>query len=154
MISESETIEKIEHALIPILQDDNIELIDIEFNPSGKRWLLRIYIEKEGGVTIADCEGVNRELGRVLDVEDLIEHPYLFEVSSPGLTRPLKKREDFIRYKGRVCRILTKQEIDGKNEFKGEIVNTTEDEVEIKGKIGVFTIPICAIKKANLELEL
>jgi ribosome maturation factor RimP len=154
MIPERETIKKIENVLTPILQDEHLELVEIAFQPIGKRWLLRIYIDKEGGVTIADCERVNRELGRTLDVEDFIEHPFVLEVSSPGLTRPLKTMEDFTRYRGRLCKIVTTEQIYGKNEFRGEIVNTTEEEVEIKGKIDVFTIPLCAIKKANLEFEL
>jgi ribosome maturation factor RimP len=151
MVSERETIEKIERILTPILEEDCLELIDIEFRPSGKRWLLRVYIEKDGGVTISDCEKVNRELGRTLDVEDIIEHPYTLEVSSPGLTRPLKNVNDFNRYKGKQCRIITSKPLQERNEFSGEIIRITEDEVEIKGKIGVFTIPICDIKKAHLD---
>jgi len=152
-MSDQETIRKIEDILTPILLEDRLELIDIEFHPIGKRWLLRVYIDKEGGVTIADCETVNRELGRILDVEDFIEHTYTLEVSSPGLTRPLKKKEDFDKYKGKLCKIITKEQLFGKNEFEGEIVKTYEDTVEIKGNIDVFTIPIYAIKKAHLQFS-
>ena len=151
---DNEIIEKVENVLSPILADESIELVEVEFKTAGKRWMLRIFIDKEGGVTIADCEKVNRELGRILDVEDFIDHPYTLEVSSPGLTRPLKKTEDFARYKGKLCRIVTKERIDDKTEFRGKIVDVMDDKVEIKGKIDVFTIPICAIKKANLEFEL
>ncbi len=151
MASEREIIEKIERILAPILEEDCLELIDIEFRLSGKRWLLRIYIEKDGGVTISDCVKVNRELGRTLDIEDIVEHPYTLEVSSPGLTRPLKNINDFKRYIGKQCRIITMKQLQERNEFSGEIIRTTEDEVEIRGKIGVFTIPICDIKKAHLD---
>ena len=154
MISERETIEKIELILTPILEEYFLELVDIEFRPSGKRWLLRIYIEKEGGVTIADCEKVNRELGRTLDVEDVLDHPYTLEVSSPGLTRPLRNIKDFQRYAGKQCKIVTSKPVEGRNEFAGQIIGTTEDGVEIKGEIGVFTIPICDIKKAHLDFGL
>jgi ribosome maturation factor RimP len=154
MISERETIEQLKDILLPVLQDYGLELVEIEFKPSGKRWLLRLYIDKEGGVTIADCQTVSREFGRILDVEDIIDYPYSLEVSSPGLTRPLKKWEDFLRNKGKMCRIVTKEQIEGKNEFMGTIVNSTEELVEIRGIIDVFTIPIYAIKKANLEFEL
>jgi ribosome maturation factor RimP len=154
MVSGKEIIEKIEKVLAPILQEDRLELLDMDFRPSGKRWLVRVYIEKEGGVTIGDCARVNRELGRILDVEDFIDHPYTLEVSSPGLTRPLKKREDFERYKGRRCRIVTKEPIEGRNDFSGEIAYITANEVGIRGKIGIFVIPICAIKKAHLEYQL
>lgn len=154
MISEREIIEQLQDILIPVLQDYGLELVEIEFKPSGKRWLLRLYIDKEGGVTIADCETISREFGRILDVEDIIDHPYSLEVSSPGLTRPLKKWEDFSRNKGKMCRIVTKELIEGRNEFKGLIVNSTREEVEIKGMTDIFTIPIYAIKKAHLEFEL
>jgi ribosome maturation factor RimP len=154
MVSERETIEQLQDILLPVLQDYGLELVEIEFKPSGKRWLLRLYIDKEGGVTIADCQTVSREFGRILDVEDIIDYPYSLEVSSPGLTRPLKKWEDFLRNKGKMCRIVTKEQIEGKNEFMGIIVNSTEELVEIRGIIDVFTIPIYAIKKANLEFEL
>ena len=151
MVSEREIIEKIERILMPILEEDCLELIDIEFRPSGKRWLLRIYIEKDGGVTISDCVKVNRELGRTLDIEDIIEHPYTLEVSSPGLTRPLKNINDFKRYIGKQCKIVTLKPLQQTNEFSGEIIRIIEDKVEVKGKIGVFTIPICDIKKAHLD---
>lgn len=154
MISQEETVERIESVLTPILREKSIELVEIEFRPSGKRWLLRIFIDKEGGVTIDDCAGVSRELGRVLDVEDLLEHAYTLEVSSPGLTRHLRRKEDFERYKGRTCRVVTKEMIDGANQFDGEIIGVAGDVLEIKGKIGMFTIPICAIKKAHLEYEM
>jgi ribosome maturation factor RimP len=154
MISATETIEKIEAIIAPILDERLLELVEAELRASGKRWLLRIFIDKEGGVTIADCEYVSRELSRALDVEDPIEHPYTLEVSSPGLTRALKKREDFMRFRGKKCRIITGQEVEGRHEFVGKIVETTGEDVLIQEKIGMFTIPICAIKKAHLEFDI
>ena len=148
-----EIIKNIEDVLMPILLEERLELIDIEFHQTGKRWLLRIYIDKPGGVTIADCETVSRELSRILDVEDFIEHAYTLEVSSPGITRPLKKIGDYEKNIGKICKIITKEMFYGKNEFEGEILKTHEDKVEIKGKIDIFTIPICAIKKAHLQFR-
>ena len=153
MIPQREIIEQLQDILLPVLQDYALELVEIEFKHSGKRWLLRLYIDKEGGVTIADCENVSREFGRILDVEDIIDHPYSLEVSSPGLTRPLKKWEDFQRNRGKLCKIVTREKIDDKNEFHGTIIDASEDTIEIKGTNNVFTIPIYAIKKANLEFE-
>jgi ribosome maturation factor RimP len=154
MISERQTIERIERLLTPILEEESIELVDIEFRSSGKRWLLRIYIDKDGGVTISNCEKVSRELGRILEVEEVLDHPYTLEVSSPGLTRALKSLKDFERYIGKECKIITSRPVEERNEFAGEIVGTTGESVEIKGKIGVFTIPICDIKKAHLDFGL
>jgi ribosome maturation factor RimP len=154
MLSDTVIIEKIANILAPILADERLELVEIEFKPVSKRWLLRVYIDKAGGVTIDDCAYISRELARHLDVEDIISLPYTLEVSSPGLTRPLKKSEDFIRNKGKMCRIITREAVAGKNDFMGEIGEATIDKVEIKEKIGIFTIPIYAIKKAHLEFEL
>lgn len=141
---------------------------------AGGRWLLRIYIDKEGGVTIGDCERVSREVERTLDVEDIVDHPYTLEVSSPGLTRALKKKSDFERYRGRRCRIITSSPTDLRNEFQGEIAEVGEEGVEIRTesktetktksgaktgtrtgtKVDIHWIPFRAIKKAHLEVEL
>ncbi len=154
MKPQEEIVDSIARVVNPVLEDEQLELVEIEFRPTGKRWLLRVFIDKEGGVTIADCEHVSRELDRLLDVEDVIEHPYVLEVSSPGLTRPLKTKADFGRYSGKLCKIVTRTPVEQRNEFTGEIVDVTEDAVEVKAKMGVYKIPICAIKKANLEFEL
>jgi ribosome maturation factor RimP len=154
MKSQGEVIEHVESLLLPILRELGLEAVDIEFKRSGKRWLLRLYIDREEGVTISDCERVSRELGRLLDVEDLIEHAYTLEVSSPGLTRPLRKREDFVRYHGKACRIVTREKVEGRNDIRGTIGAVTDDSVEIQGEFDVFTLPFCAIKKAHLEFTL
>ena len=83
--------------------------------------LLRIYIDKEGGVTIGDCERISREVGRTLDVEEVIDHPYTLEVSSPGLTRALKKKSDFERYKGKHAGLSPLHSSNRRNDFRGEI---------------------------------
>src|SRR5512136_2140306 len=91
----------------PIVRDEFLELVDVEFHPSGKRWLLRIYIDKPDGITISDCERVSREVERTLDVENVLDHPYTLEVSSPGLTRALKTKSDFERYGGKMAKVVT-----------------------------------------------
>lgn len=150
----TKVVDRIKDLLFPILEESGIELVDIEFRPKGRRWLLRVYIDKEGGVNLGDCERVSRELGTLLDVEDLIDHPYTLEVSSPGLTRELKKPEDFIRYKGRLCRVVLKRSLQGRTEFLGEIENVAGEVLSLKEKKGTVGIPLDAIKKANLEFQL
>lgn len=155
MIPQQEIVDKISHIALPIVQELSLELVDVEIVPSGRRWLVRIYIDKEGGVTIADCEKASRELDRLLDVEDFIDHAYVLEVSSPGLTRPLKKARDFERYRGRMVRIITRTLVEGRNEFRGEIVDMAGEEVEVRAEGSVIhRIPLHEIKKANLEFEL
>ena len=93
--------EKTEQFLLPILQKNNFELVDIEYVKEGGTWYLRAYIDKEGGITVNDCELVAREMNELLDKEDYIEDSYIFEVSSPGLLRPLKKEKDYVRNMGK-----------------------------------------------------
>ncbi len=155
-------VEAVTRLAEPLVRDELLELVDVEFHPAGGRWLLRIYIDKEGGVTIRDCERVSRELERILDVEDVIDHPYTLEVSSPGLTRALKKKNDFEKYRGKRCRIVTSSPIESRYDFEGEIGEVTGESVEIItesktnnwAKTNVYAIPFCAIKKAHLEFEL
>ena len=154
MIPQKEIVDRITRIVQPIARESSLELVDVEFRPSGKRWLLRVYIDREEGATIGDCEQVSRELGRALDVEDLIDHPYNLEVSSPGLTRPLKKRGDFERSKGRLARIVTSAAIEGRTDFRGEITGLDGDEVEIREKEDTYRIPLVSIRKASLEFEL
>ncbi len=154
MIPQQDIVDEISRIALPIVQELLLDLVDVELIPSGRRWLLRIYIDREGGVTISDCERVSRDLDRILDVEDVIDHPYVLEVSSPGLTRALKKRKDFERYRGRTCKVIMRSAIDGKSEFKGEIGETTEEYVEIRAEGGIHRVPLPIIKKANLEFEI
>ncbi|HOP86195.1 MAG TPA: ribosome maturation factor RimP [Syntrophorhabdaceae bacterium] len=152
--ADKKIVDRVKECLMPILGDYGLELVDIEFRSSGKRWLLRIFIDKEGGVLLSDCEKISRELSSILDVEDFIDHPYTLEVSSPGITRPLKTMDDFKRSIGRVCRVITSEPVSGKREIKGVILSAKEEEIQVKGKIDIFTIPLCAIKKANLDFEI
>ena len=96
----------------PLLADMAIELVEIQYRREGLGWVLRFFIDKEGGVTIDDCAKVSREISAYLEVEDLLDHAYNLEVSSPGLERPLKKREDFTRYAGRLARIKLLEPMD------------------------------------------
>jgi ribosome maturation factor RimP len=148
-----EIIRKVTEIVEPIFRDELIELVDIEFHSTGGRWILRLFIDKEGGIGIRDCEHVSREIDRLLDVEDIIDHPYVLEVSSPGLTRSLKRKQDFDRHIGKKCRIITNSLIEGKTEFRGELVASTEEDVQLKDELYTYSIPVCAIKKANLEFQ-
>ena len=143
----------VEGLVTPILESEGLELVDIEFQREARGWVLRIYIDKEGGVTLNDCTVVSQQLSAVLDVEDPIDTPYTLEVSSPGLTRPLKKPKDYERYKGKLVCIKTYQKLEGQKEFKGKLLGLEEDVVslEIEGKI--MNIPLKDIAKANLEYE-
>jgi len=110
---------KTENLILPILERMNFELVDVEYVKEGSNWYLRAYIDKEGGITINDCEAVAREMNELLDAEDFIPDSYTFEVSSPGLGRPLKKEKDFKRSLGEEVEIRTYRAIDRQKEFVG-----------------------------------
>lgn len=138
---------------IPILEREALELVDIEFKREARGWVLRIYIDKEGGVSLNDCTLVSQQLGDVLDVEDPIDTPYILEVSSPGLTRPLKGTKDYQRYIGRLVKIKTYKEIYGKKVFIGELSGLKEGIVNIKIDKKVYEIPYGLIASAHLEVD-
>lgn len=102
-----------------ILASEGMELVDIEFRQEGRKWVLRLFIDREGGVTLDDCVNISRQVSVALDVEDCIDRRYLLEVSSPGINRPLTKDEDFIKYSGKKVRIKTDESIDGSRNFYG-----------------------------------
>ncbi|RUM36255.1 MAG: ribosome maturation factor RimP [Desulfobulbus sp.] len=130
-----------------------VELVDIEFRREGHGWVLRIYIDRSGGVTLEDCAKVSREVSSYLEVEDPVEHAYHLEVSSPGLERPLKKEKDFIRFSGRMARIKLREKRNDQRVFTGRLQGMENEEVllEIDGRIERF-LP-ADIARARLILE-
>ena len=118
--SKRESYEKKAEALIlPIINKNNYELVDIEFVREGSNWFLRAYVDKEGGFSVNDCEKVSREFSDLLDKEDFIEESYILEISSPGLGRPLKKDKDFERSMGEEVEVKLYKAFEGQKEFSG-----------------------------------
>ena len=127
---------KTEALLQPILDKYNFELVDVEYVKEGGSWYLRAYIDKEGGITVDDCEVVSREANDLLDEQDYIEDSYIFEVSSPRLGRPLKKEKDYIRSMGKELEIRTYRAIDKQKEFYGILKAYDADSVTIEDENG------------------
>ena len=127
---------KTESLILPILERMNFELVDVEYVKEGSNWYLRAYIDKEGGITINDCEAVAREMNELLDAEDFIPDSYTFEVSSPGLGRPLKKEKDFVRNMGKEIEIRTYRAIDRCKEVYGTLTSYDADSVTITDEEG------------------
>ena len=136
-----------------LLDNCNMELVDIEYKGEGRGKILRIYIDKENGVTIDDCADISRELSVILDVNDVIPNRYTLEVSSPGLRRPLKKIDDFKRFKGKLVLVKTKETINNRKVFKGQLNDCQEDHIVIEIDNESYEIPFDLIKKANLEIN-
>ena len=123
--------EKTESLILPVLEKNNFELIDVEYVKEGGTWYLRSYIDKPGGISIDDCEKVSRRLSDMLDEKDFIADSYIMEVSSPGLGRPLKKEKDFRRSLGREVEVRTYRMIDKSKEFTGILETYDEEGVTI-----------------------
>ena len=121
-----------EELLLPILEQKGFELVDVEYVKEAGTWYLRAYIDKPGGITVDDCEVVSRAFSDILDEKDYIEDTYIFEVSSPGLGRPLKKEKDFARSIGEEVEIRTYRAIDRQKEFIGILVEYDKDTVTIE----------------------
>ena len=144
---------------LPILESLGMELVDIEFARAGRDSVLRLFIDKEGGVTLDDCADVSRELSAILDVEDVIPGHYSLEVSSPGLDRPLKKPADYERFVGRLVKVRTYEALpdDAGNKrktFIGRLLGLTDGNVAMQLSEGQSaTIPLEKVAKANLEYE-
>lgn len=119
MSKASEYEAKTEKLIQPILERLSFELVDVEYVKEGSIWYLRAYIDKEGGITVNDCETVAREMNTLLDEEDFIPDSYTFEVSSPGLDRPLKKEKDYVRNMGKKIEIRTYRSINRSKDFCG-----------------------------------
>ena len=138
----------------PGLLAKGLELVDVEFKKEGKNWVLRVFIDKEGGVTLEDCQKISRLAGDLIEVEEVIEPAYTMEVSSPGLNRVLKKEKDFIRFSGKKIGIQCHAPLNGRKKFTGILKDFKNQSIhlEVDGQLQI--IPINRVAKANLVIEI
>lgn len=122
---------KTESFLMPLMTENNFELVDVEYVKEAGNWYLRAYIDKEGGITVDDCEIISRKLGEWLDEKDFIEDSYILEVSSPGLGRPLKKDKDFDRSIGKEVDIRLYKALNKQKDFNGTLQSYNKETVTI-----------------------
>jgi len=138
-----------------VARSEGIEVVEVEWKGSGHRRLLRIFIDKPAGVSHADCEFISKQVGTILDIEDVIPgDSYTLEVSSPGLERKLKNPEDFQRFTGRKAKVLLREGVAGQRHWEGLLAGYSDGKVTLKPSSGE---PICfspdAVERANLKLE-
>lgn len=130
-MKKTEIVANVERLVNPIIEENHFELVDVEYVKEGANWYLRVYADKEGGITIDDCVTISRALEAKLDEEDFIQDAYILEVSSPGLGRPLKKDKDFERNLGAAVEVKLYKEEDGQKEFEGILSEYSQESVTI-----------------------
>lgn len=149
--------EKIRQLAEPVVESEGMELIHVECIKMHTRWIVRLYLDKETGVTINDCENISNQLGDIFDIREVINGSYTLEVSSPGFDRPISRDQDFIKYKGCRINVKTAYKIDGIKNFHGILDDYIEEDgrkvilLNLKGII--CRIPRQAVAKANLAGE-
>ncbi len=140
--------------LEPAVAAMGCELVGVEYHPRGRHSLLRVYIDREGGVTVDDCAAVSEQISGVLDVEDPIHGQYSLEVSSPGLDRPLFTAADFVRFAGHDVRVRLRLPQAGRRRFAGRLLGCEDGEVRVRDAAGeLFRLPLADIEEARLVPE-
>jgi ribosome maturation factor RimP len=138
----------------PLVQGEGMTLVDLQWGRRGKRWVLTLFIDKAGGVTLDDCADISSQVGERLDVENLIDHAYTLEVSSPGLDRPLRTLAEFERFREHLVRITTTTPMQGRSTIIGRLKGVEGQTVLVEAtRAGVVAIPLAHIKHARLEVE-
>jgi len=127
----SHLLEQIEQLVTPVLEQEQVELVDLTYQKSHGGWTLSLYMDKPGGFTLQDCEDWSAKLGGIIDASDLIDRTYVLEVASPGLDRPLRKLKDFERFKGEKVHVKLFAPIDGQKNFHGILTGADESSIHL-----------------------
>ena len=136
-----------------VAESEGVELVDVELHGRGPGLVVRIYLDRPGGITHNDCQRVSQQVGTILDVEDVMEARYTLEVSSPGLDRRLIKSSDYQRFAGHNIKLLLKMPRDGKRRFQGRLMGMEGSAVRVETEGQVVEIQPEEIEKANLVPE-
>lgn len=154
-MNKEEIIHRITELIQPYLMAQGVELVDMELTqPQRGRSTLRLFVDRpQGGITLDEITRVSRVVGELLDVHDPISSSYTLEVSSPGLTRKLKKPQDYERYAGRLVRLTTRSPWQGKQVHRGILKGLANDEVSLEEDQELVRIPLGEIAKARLDFE-
>lgn len=149
------TIEALQQAIEPLIAAEGMSLADLQWSRRGRRWVLVLFIDKENGVTLGDCALISRLVGEYIEVDNLIDHAYTLEVSSPGLDRPLRTLPDYERFREHLVRLVTTTPIHGRSTtLVGRLKGVEGQTVLVEAKsVGIVPIPLAQIKHARLEVE-
>jgi ribosome maturation factor RimP len=146
---------RVEELIQPLLVAQGVELVELQYNrPRRGRATLRLFLDREGGITLEELARLSRVVGELLDVHDPIPGAYNLEVSSPGLTRELKGPADYQRYVGRLVRLTTRAPIKGRQVHSGILQGLEGDQLLLQAGGEVYSIPLNEVAKARLDLDL
>jgi ribosome maturation factor RimP len=152
-MTDAQWLDRIEAVVAPVLASHGLSLVDSEWQREGRRWVLRLFVDKPGGVGVADCQALSREAGDVLDVSGLIEPSYDLEVSSPGLDRVLKKDRELAWAIGRDIHCWVAEPVDGRTEFSGRLTAVSPAALTLEETAGTRReVPRRLVTKTRLEL--
>jgi len=157
MTSQQAYRERIRQLVEPVIESEDMELIDVECLKMRSRWIVRIYMDKETGITLDNCREISNQVGDILDIHDVLPGSYTLEVSSPGLDRPLVRDKDFMKYRGCKVHVRVTEKLEGIRNFRGKLVDFCEEKgkkvlvIDITGK--TYRIPRDMVVKANIEYE-
>lgn len=148
----TDVTEIVEELVTPILDEQQLELVDIEYKKEGSNWFLRVFIDKDGGIDIDDCGSVSEQLSKRLDAVDPIPTAYFLEVSSPGIERPLKKEKDLYWAVGKRINVTTKEPIEGAKDFEGSLIDFDGQWLIIKEEKKNVKVPFAQVATARLAI--
>jgi len=152
-VVKQKTAETVTELIQPVFTEGGWELVDVTFTKEGNIWYLRVFLDKQGGVGIEDCQIVSREIEQILDENDPIPQSYTLEVSSPGIERPLKKPADYKRFSGKLANITTYSPVEGKKNFHGRLIGLRGSDVVLAVNGSEMIIPFEQVAGAHLEVE-
>jgi len=154
MLETKRIVNEVSHLAETLLHELALEMVDVEFQPESGRWILRVYMDREGGITVDDCTNVSRELGDLIEAENIIDHPYVLEISSPGLNRPLRKERDFIRSIGKMVKLKMLRPVNRRTNFAGRVTDVKEGMISLLvDDNDLVELPLKEIDKARLRYE-
>ncbi|PHV71894.1 ribosome maturation factor RimP [Sporanaerobium hydrogeniformans] len=151
-MNKKQIIEEVTSLVTPILEQGDYELVDIEFVKEGPNYYLRIFVDKEGGITVDDCVTITRALNPLLDEKDPIEPAYMLEVSSPGLDRILKREKDFERFKGEMVDVKLYEAFNKKKHFIAKLLSKTDELLTLEDEDEVINIPMKNVAIVRLAI--
>ncbi len=144
---------KVEELAAPIIKEAGCELVDIEYIKEGPNWYLRVYVDKNGGVTVDDCQRISEILSELLDRVDPIDHSYVLEVSSPGVDRPLKTQRDYEHFTGREIDVKLYSPMNGKKKYSGILIGLRDGIVTLDTSMGKLHFNKEKIASARLTFK-